>query len=280
MFLLVPRRTGKAGLGTHQSTPHETGTAARPSPMPRSPLIQVDGAGGAGRGDAAMGSAGRGDIAMGSAGRGDAGGFCRRRCMCRQCRQGCGQAGTSRWLPWLSDGLLLPGKAPQAATPNTRRAAGHMDLQTPVPLSRRQAGRCLCLRFTGSDPAYPLLCLTLGLCCFSLCEEGLKGAEMVCAPRRCTGDRSWLHSVPGLLHLWSLPGSKTSECYLNVRGGFFSARQSKGKQIQLFRIPKPSLCPSWLLLPSTIYSLPLVRRGMLRWATEGRRAPQPRSAWG
>lgn len=118
----------------------------------------------------------------------DAGG----RCVCRQCRQGCGQAGTSRWLPWVGDGLLLPGKAPETATPHAQRAAFQKDLQTSVLLSRRSARRCLCLRFTGWDLARPLLCFSLGLWLifFSLYEERLKGEQKVCTPERCAGDRS------------------------------------------------------------------------------------------
>lgn len=70
-----------------------------------------------------------------------------------RCRQGCGPAGASRWLPWLTDGLLLPGGVPRAAT-HSPGSAFHMDLQHRC--SAKEVGRWETLRFTGWDLASPL----------------------------------------------------------------------------------------------------------------------------
>lgn len=167
----------------------------------------------------------------------------------------------SRWLPWLGDGLLLPEKALKAATPHTQSAAFHT---TSVSTSGKEVGRegsLLGILWLGADVATSLPMAGF----FSLCEKGLKGEEKVWAPTRCAGDGSELHSASCPVTPLGLPSSESSEGYLNPRGGFFSAGQNKGKQIQLLCICKPSLCPIWSLLPPTTRPSAV----LLRWATEG-----------
>lgn len=117
-----------------------------------------------------------------------------------------------------------------------------------------------CLRFSDWDLAYPLLhlsCLGFG---FppppSFARRNRKGRRRFVHLGDTLGTGLNFILSPDLLRLWSLPSPETSERYLNLRGGFIfffflSARQSKRKQIQLFHICKPSLCPGWWLLPPT-----------------------------
>lgn len=121
-------------------------TAARPSPLPWLVLVM-------------LGVLGRDTGREGSAGASG--------------RQGCGPAGASRWLPWLTDGLLLPGEVP--------RAAFHVDLHHRC--SARAVGRRQTLRFTGWDLASPLH-VKVG---FFFLLQG--GEEKVWTPRRFSGDR-------------------------------------------------------------------------------------------
>jgi len=74
---------------------HGTGTAARLSPMPRSPLVEE------------MMLLMQVQVMQawyGIAGVGDAGGLRSPRRVCRQCRQGCRRAGSSQLVLLLGDG--------------------------------------------------------------------------------------------------------------------------------------------------------------------------------
>ena len=108
---------------------------------------------------------------------------------------------------------------------------------------------------------------------FLFVRRGWKGRRRFVHLGDALGTGLNLILCPDLSRLRSLPSSRTSECYLNVRSVFFSARQSKRKQILLLRVCKPNLGPGWLLFSSTVGSSSLLRQGMLQWAMEGQAQP-------